>query len=72
MVPYHEFRARRLWAAYTYEGWGMPPYPGPGPNIGRLVTSGPHAGLHLASSASCSRLNANALAQEKMQNRRLL
>lgn len=27
MVPFHEHRARRLWAAEQYEGTDRPPYP---------------------------------------------
>jgi hypothetical protein len=26
-MTYAEHRLRRIWAAYQYEGWGMPPYP---------------------------------------------
>lgn len=73
MTPYWVHRAQRLWAAQNHDDWGLPPYPGhpPGRNIGRLVVTGPHAGFWPTGSIGWERLNANARARERIQNRSL-
>ncbi len=74
MIPFHQHRAQRLWAAENYEGADRPPYPFQSPGgkcIGRvLITPRMHRGKRLVGLVPFDSLMESEIkARERRQNR---